>query len=209
MKKINKAFDKQYKEVINALVDIVAKKYNPENLTLEEVKEDGEVADEIEEWVRDNWSDVLSEDLISYIDNRTEYYELMEKVEDEPYLMGSRFEIEYELGRDVREAFEKLVKTTREKEIQALINAIRKFGVEEQTECHKVHFKCDKPSCSWWLDGDSYYDLTFIEVMVNQDNKLTFLGFDPDEETEDDASEYGIDGFYTSDIKEITKAINR
>ena len=209
MKKINEAFDKQYEEVINALVNIVAENYDLDCLTLKEVKEDGEVADEIDEWVRDNWSDVLSEDLVSYIDNRTEYYELMEKVEDEPYLMGSRFEIEYELGRDVREAFEKLVKTTREKEIQALINAIRKFGVEEQTECHKVHFKCDKPSCSWWLDDDSYYDLTFIEVMVNQDNKLTFLGFDPDEETEDDASEYGIDGFYTSDIKKIAKAINR
>lgn len=113
MEKINKEFDEQYEEVINALVDIVAENYDLDDLTLKEVKKDGEVADEIEEWVRDNWSDVLSEDLISYIDNRTEYYELMEKVRDEPYLMGSRFEIEYELGRDVREAFEKLYRKHR------------------------------------------------------------------------------------------------
>lgn len=113
MEKINKEFDEQYEEVINALVDIVAENYDLDDLTLKEVKKDGEVADEIEEWVHDNWSDVLSEDLISYIDNRTEYYELMEKVRDEPYLMGSRFEIEYELGRDVREAFEKLYRKHR------------------------------------------------------------------------------------------------
>lgn len=113
MKKINEAFDKQYEEVIKALVDMVAKNYDLDDLTLKEVKKDGEVADEIEEWVHDNWSDVLSEDLISYIDNRIEYYELMEKVEDEPYLMGSRFEIECELGRDVREAFEKLYRKHR------------------------------------------------------------------------------------------------
>lgn len=209
MKKINEAFDKKYEAVLKILVDINAKHYDLDSLTLEEVESDGEVADEIEEWVRDNWSDVLPEDLVSYIYKRIEYYELMEDVEDFQYLMGSEFEVLRELEMDVREEFEKLVKTTREKEIQTLINTIRKFGVEEQTECHKVHFKCDKPSCSWWLDDDNYYDLTFIEVMVNQDNKLTFLGFDPDEETEDDASEYGIDGFYTSDIKKITKAINR
>ena len=113
MEKINKEFDEQYEEVINALVDIVAENYDLDDLTLKEVKKDGEVADEIEEWVHDNWSDVLSEDLLSYIDNRTEYYELMEKVRDEPYLMGSRFEIEYELGRDVREAFEKLYRKHR------------------------------------------------------------------------------------------------
>ena len=113
MKKINEAFDKQYEEVINTLVDMVAKNYDLNDLTLKEVKKDGEVADEIEEWIRDNWSDVLSEDLISYIDNRTEYYELMEKVEDEPYLMGSRFEIVCELGMDVREAFEKLYRKHR------------------------------------------------------------------------------------------------
>ena len=208
---INETLDKQYKEVLKALVDIVAERYDPENLTLAEVDDnvgDGEVGDEIEEWVGENWYDVLSEDLVSYIDNRIEYFTLAEKVEDSPYLMGSEFEVRRNLEMDVRKEFVNLVKTTREKEIQALINAIRKFGVEEQ-KCHKVHFKGNRPSCSWWLDDDNYYDLTFVEVMVNQDNKLTFVGFDPDDESEDDATEYGIEGFYTSDIKEIRKSIKK
>lgn len=110
MRKINKTFDNQYKEVLKALVDMVAENYDLDDLTLKEVKKDGEVADEVEEWVRDNWRDYLSEDLVSYIDYRIEYYQLEEKATDSPYLMGSEFEVLRLLEMDVRAEFEKLVR---------------------------------------------------------------------------------------------------
>lgn len=99
------------------------------------------------------------------------------------------------------------VKAVKDFECQELIKALREFGEENEEGCHEVHFE-EKPVVAGY-SGDYPHDITILAVTVNAKDELTFLGFETEDECDDDAREYSADDIFAGQIEYVTNSIKQ